>query len=113
MFALIPMVMFMLWESFPGTAIQLTRLHSPGHADYIGRSRHHRRNAGFIRQQHAPAAQLPDESGVPRGHGIVHWWQCPDAQTTFRTTEFTLLVVCLHYYLVSGFFKNTANLWQN
>jgi hypothetical protein len=35
MFALIPMAMFMLWESFPGTAIQLVRLHSPMHADYI------------------------------------------------------------------------------
>jgi hypothetical protein len=49
-----------------------------------GAPRHHHRNAGFIRQQHAPVAHLPDESGVPRERGIVHWWQCRgvlDAQT--------------------------------
>jgi hypothetical protein len=34
---------------------------------------HHHRNAGFIRQQPAPVAHLPDESGVPRGRGIAHW----------------------------------------
>jgi hypothetical protein len=39
-----------------------------------GAPRHHHRNAGFIRQQHTPVAHLPDESGVPRGRGIVHWW---------------------------------------
>jgi hypothetical protein len=39
----------------------------------IGAPRHHHRNAGFIRQQHAPVAHLSDKSGVPRGHGIVHW----------------------------------------
>jgi hypothetical protein len=39
-----------------------------------GALRHHHRNAGFIRQQHTPVAHLPDESGVPRERGIVHWW---------------------------------------
>jgi len=34
---LIPVAMFMLWENFQGTAIQLIRLHSPMPADYISR----------------------------------------------------------------------------
>jgi hypothetical protein len=36
-----------------------------------GTPQHQHRNAGFIRQQHAPFAHLPDESGVPRGRGIA------------------------------------------
>jgi hypothetical protein len=45
-----------------------------GNLQKLGAPRHHHRNAGFIRQQHTPVAHLPDESGVPRGRGIVHWW---------------------------------------
>jgi hypothetical protein len=36
----------------------------------------HHRNAGFIRQQHAPGTPLPDESGVPRGRGVLPWRRC-------------------------------------
>jgi len=57
---------------------------NPGQRAQIGAPRHHHRNAGFIRQQHAPVAHLPDESGVPRGRGIVHWWYCPGAPGTNR-----------------------------
>jgi hypothetical protein len=35
-----------------------------------GAPRHRHRNAGFIRQQRAPVARLPDKSGVPRGAAL-------------------------------------------
>src|SRR5208283_2766869 len=75
--------------------------------------RHNHRNAGFIRQQHAPVAHLPDESGVPRERDIVHWWQCPGcvAQIILETAGCGCLLA-IYRSLSRSTFDKPKNLWN-